>query len=108
MLLLRIISVRIVLILLGLTLCCHYHDAGVESADSDKILLKANALGYTKRNKHVSYSANFKEEKKTKGVCINGSPPNSKIAPNAQTTTDDKTCQLLVRKTAIRRNRYIL
>eukprot|EP00751_Fragilariopsis_kerguelensis_P022079 CAMPEP_0170897126 /NCGR_PEP_ID=MMETSP0734-20130129/45238_1 /TAXON_ID=186038 /ORGANISM="Fragilariopsis kerguelensis, Strain L26-C5" /LENGTH=754 /DNA_ID=CAMNT_0011289567 /DNA_START=50 /DNA_END=2315 /DNA_ORIENTATION=+ len=95
MLLLHIISVRIVLVLLGLTLCCHYHDAGVESADSDKILLKANALGYTKRNKHVSYSANFKEEKKTKGVCINGSPPNSKIAPNAQTTTDDKTCQSL-------------
>ena len=76
--------VRIVLVL-GLILGRCYHDV-VEASHHDKTLLKTNALGYTKRSQKVSYAANFKVEKKTEGVCVNGPPPDSKIAPNSQTT----------------------
>jgi hypothetical protein len=83
--------VRIVLVL-GLILGRCYHDV-VEASHHDKTLLKTNALGYTKRSQKVSYAANFKVEKKTEGVCVNGPPPDSKIAPNSQTTKEDTTCQ---------------
>ena len=82
---------RIVLVLGSILGRCYY-DA-VEASHHDKTLLKTNALGYTKSNQKVSYAENFKVEKKTEGVCVNGPPPDSKTAPNSQTTTEDTTCQ---------------
>eukprot|EP00537_Pseudo-nitzschia_pungens_P014295 CAMPEP_0172383816 /NCGR_PEP_ID=MMETSP1061-20121228/1626_1 /TAXON_ID=37318 /ORGANISM="Pseudo-nitzschia pungens, Strain cf. pungens" /LENGTH=551 /DNA_ID=CAMNT_0013112179 /DNA_START=144 /DNA_END=1799 /DNA_ORIENTATION=- len=67
----------------------------VEAQHLDKTLLKTNALGYTKYDKTVAYSANKKVEQKKKGSCVNGPPPYPEKAPNAQTTTTDSTCQAL-------------
>ena len=68
----------------------------VEADHHDKTLLKRNALGYTKHNREVSYSANFKVGTEVEGSCVNGHPPEPKIAPNVQTTKEDTTCQALV------------
>uniref|UniRef100_A0A7S4AQW4 ShKT domain-containing protein n=1 Tax=Pseudo-nitzschia australis TaxID=44445 RepID=A0A7S4AQW4_9STRA len=78
------------ILLLGVLLGQH-----VEADHHDKTLLKTNALGYTKHNRNVAYSANNKVRTGIEGSCVNGPPPNPKVAPNVQTTMADTTCQAL-------------
>lgn len=62
-----------------------------------KVLLSTNALGYTKDDRTVAYSDNYVVDSGRAGQCVNGPPPDTWKAPDAQTTSTDATCQTLVR-----------
>jgi hypothetical protein len=69
----------------------------VQAVDKvNKVLLATNALGYTKDDRTVAYSDNYVMDDERQGECVNGPPPNTWKAPDAQTTDSDSACQALV------------
>jgi hypothetical protein len=67
----------------------------VQGIHHGMILLETNALGYNKHDSNVAYSDNYAIVHEQKGFCVNGPPPNPEMAPDAQTTENDATCQAL-------------